>query len=160
MSSQAFGSQMDQIIPFWTAQLVTSRATLFRVTNEKQREVSTLHLSACRPIDLLTLSVSANDAVNCYDYAASVLQKSGRNSFTSLNNVWMSLSPSKFAKTTFLKTVPIPNFIRIRQTMSPIIGHRQMDRRIWPLHKALYSTSHRMPTKYTVVLTSSGVRSH
>ena len=87
MSSQAFGSQTDQIIQFWTAQLVTSRATRFRVTNERQREVSTLHLSACRPIDLLTLSVSANDAVNCYDYAASVVQKSGRNSFTSLNNV-------------------------------------------------------------------------
>jgi hypothetical protein len=62
MSSQAFGSDMDQTIPFWTAQLGTAQAAVFRVTNEQDREVSTLHLSACRPVPLLMLSTSANDA--------------------------------------------------------------------------------------------------
>jgi len=55
---------MDQTIPFEIAQLVTTRAALVRVTNEQERERSTLLLSACRSVPLLVFSTSVNEAVN------------------------------------------------------------------------------------------------
>lgn len=66
MSPHAFGSEMDQTIPFGIAQLVTSRAALVGVTNEQERERSTLHLSACKsvPPPLLVFSTSVNETVN------------------------------------------------------------------------------------------------
>ena len=99
---------MDQTIPLGTAQLVTSRAALFRVTTEQERELSTLYLSACMSVPLLVFSTSGNEAVNFQDYAASVVEKSSRYSFTSLNQPRPSLSPvplnSRFLDNFFVAT--------------------------------------------------------